>query len=178
MRRKEEQRICKRLMECYDQDQSGELDREELRRMLRDYAEAIYKRQATPNDDDLDFIIFVVSSGLQAHVSCENAMNATHIWSDMLEQGPKVKKLLKKYDTDGSCTIEAGELRKLLREMNDFEEVLPATVTWIMAMGDSSGDGQLNAEELVRAIAAWYGHLDASPNAGAEVNGSGCCIVM
>lgn len=160
-RRAREQSIADRLMTMYDADSSGELEPKELASLLTDYADNVLKKRVWPTQDDLDFIIFLCGDGVTDKIQRAEVMKAAHTWHDIVEQEARVKTLLHKYDKDGSCDIDQEELRAFLRELNDGEPVPAATIGWIMAVGDKTGDGSLDFAELTRAVAAWYGHVDA-----------------
>lgn len=163
-RREREKSIADRLMAMYDADNSGELEPRELSALLGDYADNVLKRRVLPNKDDLDFIIFLCGDGVSNKIQRAEVMKAAHTWHDIVEQEEKVSTMLRKHDKDGSCDIDAEELRLFLKELNDGEAVQRETVDWIMAVGDKSGDGSLDFAELTRAVAAWYGHVETADN--------------
>lgn len=155
--------ISLKLMHAYDKDKSGHLERSELHQMLHDYAEVCFQQDLWPTDDDLDFIVFIVTEGKGGQITLDKVTKATHLWGEVVEQRPKVRDLLEKYDADGSSLIDEDELLNMLCELNDDKPVSAETVNWIMRMGDVSGEGQLDLDELTRAVAAWYGNITTEP---------------
>lgn len=160
-KRSQEESIADRLMALYDADSSGQLEPKELASLLADYADNVLKQKVWPTQDDLDFVIFLCGDGDSGNLQRSEVMKAAHTWHDIVEQEARVKTLLMKYDKDGSLDINKEELRLFLKELNEGEDVSAATLGWIMAVGDKSGDGSLDVAELTRAVAAWYGHVEA-----------------
>mmetsp|Transcript_41075 Transcript_41075/g.64222 ORF Transcript_41075/g.64222 Transcript_41075/m.64222 type:complete len:225 (-) Transcript_41075:35-709(-) len=174
-RREKEKSISARMLACYDDDSSGELERKELASLLHDYGEHVLKMSQWPSKDDLDFIILMCGDVASDKITSPDVMRAAHIWHDMLEQQAKVYRLLHKYDSDGSCDIDEKELSKLMRELNDGLPVGSDTISWVMAVGDKSGDGTLDFAELTRAVAAWYGHIEPAVEGGTK---SAACVIL
>jgi Ca2+-binding EF-hand superfamily protein len=166
--------ISAKMLAMYDEDKSGELERRELASLLHDYGEHVMKRPQWPSEDDLDFIMCMCGDAENGKIPSADVMRAAHTWQDIIEQQVRVQVLLKKYDGDGSHDINEAELTRLMAELNDGLPVGQETISWVMAVGDKSGDGGLDFDELTRAVAAWYGHIEPA-SAGAK---SSVCILL
>eukprot|EP00403_Amphidinium_massartii_P019154 CAMPEP_0178410260 /NCGR_PEP_ID=MMETSP0689_2-20121128/20886_1 /TAXON_ID=160604 /ORGANISM="Amphidinium massartii, Strain CS-259" /LENGTH=204 /DNA_ID=CAMNT_0020031427 /DNA_START=81 /DNA_END=691 /DNA_ORIENTATION=- len=152
----EESAVLERLVSIYDKDRSGQLERQELAQLLRDYSNHSLGRTVEPDSDDMDFIMFIVDKDNSGCVDWKELKRAIDIWYSFLQERPRIQQLFIKYDSDGSCSIEQNELQNLLEELNDGVAVPAEVLSWIMNMGDLTGDGVLSAVELARATAAWY----------------------
>jgi len=174
LRKEKEKKLVESMMAMYDEDESGFLDLSELALLLRDYADSIFGRSVEPSEADLEFLMFLCGDGKNNRVGQASVMKAVHTWHDMVGQGAKIAGLVAKHDSDGSCLIEDDELSKVLRELNDGIAVPDETRAWIMSIGDVTGDGGLDVQELTRAIAAWYGMVEE----GSPANGSKSCMIL
>jgi len=167
-----EKEFAAKVMAAYDEDKSGQLEQLELKSCLSDYAETVHHVHRQPSEDDLVFLLLLCGSGDQKTVKLDDLSRALSIWDHLLSHTNKVLDLFRKNDKDGNCQIDRGELAIILLKLNR-SPVPVETIDWVLAMGDLSGDGRLDAEELVRAVAAWYGAEEEEP-----VNRSKVCIVL
>mmetsp|Transcript_6514 Transcript_6514/g.11316 ORF Transcript_6514/g.11316 Transcript_6514/m.11316 type:complete len:222 (+) Transcript_6514:140-805(+) len=152
--------VLERLVSLYDKDNSGQLDRHELAKLLRDYAAHTQGTAVEPDSDDMDFIMFIVDKDDSGCVDRRELKKALDIWGSFLRERPRIEELFHKYDSDGNCSIEPNELEKLLEELNDGVPVPKEVLQWVIHMGDLTGDGVLSVMELSRAAAAWYANSD------------------
>eukprot|EP00929_Paragymnodinium_shiwhaense_P009256 TRINITY_DN113354_c0_g1_i1.p1 TRINITY_DN113354_c0_g1~~TRINITY_DN113354_c0_g1_i1.p1 ORF type:complete len:234 (-),score=66.26 TRINITY_DN113354_c0_g1_i1:60-761(-) len=183
-RKKKEEAFATKVLNAYDEDGSGFLEIEELRFCLRDYASEVFKREVEPSEDDLDFLLFLCSEDMKAAAfAVHELLKALKLWDDMLTYTPKISRVIKRRDSNGDGYIDRRELALFMLEINEGNPVDARTLDWIMQMGDLSGDGVLGPPELVRAIAAWYGHVEPTSGRASSADGSGgtsskCCAIL
>eukprot|EP00927_Polykrikos_kofoidii_P072623 TRINITY_DN68725_c0_g1_i1.p1 TRINITY_DN68725_c0_g1~~TRINITY_DN68725_c0_g1_i1.p1 ORF type:complete len:215 (+),score=45.08 TRINITY_DN68725_c0_g1_i1:78-722(+) len=173
-RKAKERAISSKLMDMYDADHSGLLDVMELERLLADYATNVFKVSRTPTDEDMDFLQLICGEKNSSTIGLEEVMKALHTWDDIIQQGPKVERLIRKFDKDEDCQIGESELKNVLRQLNDGTPVSDDELRWFMKIGDASGDGRLDPAELTRAVAAWMGNVFV-PESESR---SQCCTVF
>eukprot|EP00746_Dinoflagellata_sp_MGD_P019193 gnl/MRDRNA2_/MRDRNA2_14458_c0_seq1.p1 gnl/MRDRNA2_/MRDRNA2_14458_c0~~gnl/MRDRNA2_/MRDRNA2_14458_c0_seq1.p1 ORF type:complete len:140 (+),score=33.40 gnl/MRDRNA2_/MRDRNA2_14458_c0_seq1:186-605(+) len=65
-------------------------------------------------------------------------------------------KIFKKHDIDESGKLDATELKTVLKEFNDGEEVSDIDCEWVLRKADILGDGHVTKIELQRALSMWY----------------------
>lgn len=65
-------------------------------------------------------------------------------------------KLIAKYDTDRSGTLELEELDRLLSDFNGGIAVKPDELEFIMKVADFNHDNTINENEVLQALRAWY----------------------
>uniref|UniRef100_A0A7S0YS44 EF-hand domain-containing protein n=1 Tax=Hemiselmis tepida TaxID=464990 RepID=A0A7S0YS44_9CRYP len=82
-------------------------------------------------------------------------------WSD-LEHQNKLKKVLRKYDTEKTGFLERKELGEMLTDLNDGEAPSDEEVLWVLRVADSKNqdvDDRLDVTELDAAIETWNSYL-------------------
>mmetsp|Transcript_8642 Transcript_8642/g.20187 ORF Transcript_8642/g.20187 Transcript_8642/m.20187 type:complete len:222 (+) Transcript_8642:46-711(+) len=75
----------------------------------------------------------------------------------------EVRGLLEKYDTDGSKTLDADEVRKLIEEL-DKAPPLAKDVNWVMKMGDKDGGGTIAFGELFVVLQKYKKYRHDNPD--------------
>ena len=121
-----------------DTDKSGMVDINEFCRLLRversPFVERLFSMFDTDKTGLIDLKEFVV--GL-SNVGTEAREN-------------KVKFAFKVFDLDGSGSIDADELRKIVKATNmASEKQLTRKVEWLMKQCDTDGDGMISYDEFV-----------------------------
>ena len=121
-----------------DTDKSGMVDINEFCRLLRversPFVERLFSMFDTDKTGLIDLKEFVV--GL-SNVGTEAREN-------------KVKFAFQVFDLDGSGSIDADELRKIVKATNmASEKQLTRKVEWLMKQCDTDGDGMISHDEFV-----------------------------
>lgn len=79
---------------------------------------------------------------------------------------------LKYYDKDNSNSLDASELKQLMRDLNDGIPPGDNEVEAILKQCDADGSGKIDAAELRKVIVIWFASVE-----GAKHNeGCGCAI--
>lgn len=92
------------------------------------------------------------------------------VWKNFKENYTFINDMFEKYDTDKSGDLSKEQLRPLLVELNEDDEVTEAEVDKVISLADTQGtngkgDGRIDKLELMRAVAVWYSDVDSkNPN--------------
>lgn len=155
-RYEEEVKTIAKMLDLYDADQSRTLNQAEVSKMLGDYrAEALGKKEP-PTEEEVECLVSLVDQNKDGRIEKREILNCLKTWFAYLEKKDGVMEMLKKFDLSRTGKINHGELRPLLQELNDGEEIPDDVLAWVWKQGDITGDGALSAVELTRAIASWY----------------------
>eukprot|EP00746_Dinoflagellata_sp_MGD_P162678 gnl/MRDRNA2_/MRDRNA2_90339_c0_seq1.p1 gnl/MRDRNA2_/MRDRNA2_90339_c0~~gnl/MRDRNA2_/MRDRNA2_90339_c0_seq1.p1 ORF type:complete len:258 (+),score=62.23 gnl/MRDRNA2_/MRDRNA2_90339_c0_seq1:74-775(+) len=122
-----------------------------LRSALQKYAEA---KKLTA--DDVDFIYHaadVDKNGVLDPEEVKFAFRMYRVWAD---HHVKFQEAFHKYDADKSGSLNHGEFRELLVELNEGQLVKNEEVAWVMERADVNQDGVLHLVELIVAVSVWY----------------------
>lgn len=158
------------IMAKYDQDQTGSLDKAELRPVLRDFSLECFHVDVQPSDEDISFLFSLYdkkddfSAGGQkgapsvvGMLDLEEILKVVDAWSEFVKQKDNATKLFEAHDVDKSSSLDAQELQAVLDEVksDDVAEVPTIVTTWIFQQADVNGNGSLSCMELSRALCAF-----------------------
>lgn len=150
-------KVLGELLKHFDEDGSGRLEREELRRMLTSYAEQELQMKNTPTDDDLDFI-FDCCGGVRS-IGQGNLIQCIDLWEAYCENRDKVQAFFDKYDEGNDGVIDVHELANMLAELSR-SPISDAEAEDVLKAGDVTGSGKLRPMELLKAICAWQWEME------------------
>ncbi|XP_055328863.1 calbindin-32-like [Paramacrobiotus metropolitanus] len=162
----------------YDADASRFLEKEEIRRFLKDFMNSALLSSASPQnvteteadqlyelfmeefDENKDGVISIRE--LTAVLPVEESFFALFRTVNPPESGIDYMKIWKKYDVDGSGYIESDELRNFLRDLlarakppvKVDEKTLEEYSKELMTLFDVNNDGKLGLQELIRLLPA------------------------
>ncbi|CAE7198823.1 unnamed protein product [Symbiodinium natans] len=142
-----------KMIQNYDSQQKGGLDRAELQALLADL---------TSTDvtlDELDFFFSVNDSSGDGMIGPDELPAVLRIWDSHIHELEYVRDLMTKFDGNRDGGLQREELRKLLQDLNDGMDVDDAEVDYVMEEADLMGNGVVTSMELKRAIAFWYGNV-------------------
>mmetsp|Transcript_2304 Transcript_2304/g.4189 ORF Transcript_2304/g.4189 Transcript_2304/m.4189 type:complete len:236 (+) Transcript_2304:53-760(+) len=151
--------LADKLMKGYDRDQSGFLDKQEMVRMLKDYAQEIYYQKELPSEDDVKFLISVADrddgNGKDGVLDRTEVLDACYAWGDFIQKKSIMAQLVKNHDQDADELIDKVELASILFEIGDGMIVPEDALDWIFEEADLDKSGVLNLMELARATCAF-----------------------
>jgi len=161
------------ILQKYDADHSGKLERNELSQLLMDY-DFSSNNPRLPSEEELNLIFSVTDP---KH-SSEDSIDLGHLkpalqeWKGYLQMREPLKVVFSEYDVSGTGKLEPCELKEYLKTMNGNKQVSDEEVDWVLSRADISGDGACSSlTELYLATKSWSLRKR-------ERHGGQCCIVM
>eukprot|EP01065_Artemidia_motanka_P037278 TRINITY_DN4569_c0_g1_i1.p1 TRINITY_DN4569_c0_g1~~TRINITY_DN4569_c0_g1_i1.p1 ORF type:complete len:228 (+),score=49.22 TRINITY_DN4569_c0_g1_i1:69-686(+) len=160
------------IFKKYDTDQSGRLDREQVANIMTDL-DGSTPPGTRPPEEEIDYIMHE-SAGTDSEVSREELSQMIALWASYVKEKQIVEDSWDRHDTDRSGTLGREQLRTLLIELNEGEDVPLEEVDFLMGLFDADKSGDLKRVEATRAVHCWYiAHEEKE-----EEPGSRCCTVQ
>jgi Ca2+-binding EF-hand superfamily protein len=142
----------------FDVDQSGYLDRDEVRMLLQEFLEETH--DITP--EELVWVFKIADQNGDDRISLQEMVHAIRAWHGYVHISEEYADLFDAYSMDGEgLTLE--ELRSLLTALNDGAEVSEADAADVLEHADVLGDGVIQRFELLGAIGTWYVSIGRDP---------------
>eukprot|EP00756_Hemistasia_phaeocysticola_P003313 Hpha_TRINITY_DN12179_c0_g1::TRINITY_DN12179_c0_g1_i1::g.82058::m.82058 len=160
------------IFKKYDTNRSGFLDREQVCNIMTDLDTAT-PTGTRPEPAEIDFVMRE-SAGDDSQVSREELGQTIALWASYVREKTLVEEAWDRHDKDKSGTLSKPQLKTLLIELNEDEDVSNEEVDVLMSLFDEDKSGDLKRVEATKAVHCWYvAHED---DAGAKPS-SGCCTV-
>jgi len=155
----------------YDTDRSGYLDRSQVTNIMTDL-DSSTPPGTKPSEDEITFVMSE-SAGDDSQVSREELGQTIALWASYVREKVAVEQAWDRHDKDKTGTLSGDQLKSLLTELNEGEEVAQEEVDLLMAEFDSDKSGDLKRVEATKAVHCWYvAHEDDE-----EKPSSGCCVI-
>jgi len=160
--RRKHQKFIRSLMVKYDKSQSGNLQPDELKELLKDlnHGEPV-------TDEEVGTILNSVdhrNGYVNGCIDLDELETALLVWKNYKENAPLIVSTFEKYDTDQSGKLGFEEFKALLKDLNEGHDVDDEEARQVMEKADSGKakgkDGQIDRTEVVVAIAEWYSSMD------------------
>ncbi|CAE7264808.1 CML14 [Symbiodinium microadriaticum] len=139
----------------YDRDNSGALEVEEFRALLRDFNEG-----RDPTEEEHAFMMKLSDKDGDGRISLGELHYALRAWHSYRHMDDSLLRLFAEFDFDESGHLSVAELERLLTAMNGNKPVPRHEVFRVMQEADTLGDHVIHRAELLGAISAWYGNVD------------------
>ncbi|CAE6959336.1 unnamed protein product [Symbiodinium sp. CCMP2592] len=139
----------------YDRDNSGALEVEEFRALLRDFNEG-----REPTEEEHAFMMKLSDKDGDGRISLGELHYALRAWHSYRHMDDSLLRLFAEFDFDESGHLSVAELERLLTAMNGNKPVPRHEVFRVMQEADTLGDHVIHRAELLGAISAWYGNVD------------------
>jgi len=110
----------------------------------------------TPITEDVDFICQAADTDRNGVLDPEEVNFAFRMYRIWIDHHQKFESSFRKYDMDGSGSLDRAEFQKFLVELNEGKQVKDEEVSWVMERADVSADGTLQLVELIIAVSVWY----------------------
>jgi len=144
------------LMKKYDVNESGDLDRSQLKQLMTDY-----NNKVEPNEEEVSFVLKMADARSTGSVSDENEIKeAVSAWKGLQRDMDLINARYEHYDNNQSGMLEKGQLKVLLQDLNEGIPPTKAEVEWVLAAADKSESGGVDHDELRAAIAIDLVHAD------------------
>eukprot|EP01064_Diplonema_japonicum_P024717 TRINITY_DN3537_c0_g1_i1.p1 TRINITY_DN3537_c0_g1~~TRINITY_DN3537_c0_g1_i1.p1 ORF type:complete len:248 (+),score=62.61 TRINITY_DN3537_c0_g1_i1:62-805(+) len=152
--RKRKEKSVKKVMDTYDLNKSGKLEKEQLK--------AVISRLNNEEVDDREvaWLLATCDTDNDGGIDKEELFTALSWWEHYQYSKPQLQQLLGSYDLNNTGRLELEDLRKVLIHLNDNQHVGRSEAEKILEMCDASADGGLQANELMYAISVWYASHD------------------
>lgn len=171
-----EQARLQSLMRKYDVNESGDLDRDQLTKMMTDY-----NNKVPPNEHEIDFVFKMADARKTGSISDVNEIkSAVGLWKGLQRDMELLDARYDFYDKSKTGTLEEDELKTLLTDLNEGIPPSKAEVKWVLSAADQSLNRGVDREELRAAIAVWYSTSNvgaARGGAATEKKSSACAIL-
>eukprot|EP00440_Ansanella_granifera_P035568 gb/GFBE01038581.1/.p1 GENE.gb/GFBE01038581.1/~~gb/GFBE01038581.1/.p1 ORF type:complete len:204 (+),score=58.79 gb/GFBE01038581.1/:1-612(+) len=184
---KEEARKRQTLQELFDkldESKNGTLSRDEVKNLLRE----ISKEEKDPSEDELEFVMKMAGQKNEdEEINKEELETAILCWqcyqTSFADDRSMGSVLFKRYDTDLSGKLNRRQIKGLLAELNNGEEVSEDDVDWVLQKADVLKDGEISKIELNQAIAAWFQNQNtkarlAQPSTSSTKSKSSVCAIL
>lgn len=113
-------------------------------------------KNGIPSKEDIDFICQVADTDNNGVLEAEEVNFAFRIYCVWADHHTAFEQQFRKFDVDGSGSLDRLEFQKFLVELNEGEQVKDEEVVWVMEKADVSRDGKLQFLELIIAVSVWY----------------------
>ena len=111
----------------------------------------------------------------EARLTQNEMMLAMVTWRSYLEDKDFIDDVIGKYDADRNGIISEPELKAMLTDLNDGEDVDDGDVSIVFQQADFNKDESISRVEIKCAIAMWYALVDEDDEAGV---GSCACVLL
>jgi Ca2+-binding EF-hand superfamily protein len=143
------------LLTRFDASETGSLSAREVRRLMV----SAWGEDFMPSDEDVELVMRVGGERCKPEISAGELPMAMAIVKSMAEEQMRLSATFAKYDVNDSGQLECDQLAKLLRDLNDGEEVSSEDVAMVLRQADAGGTGTIRREELKPAIMIWYVYI-------------------
>mmetsp|Transcript_56198 Transcript_56198/g.176095 ORF Transcript_56198/g.176095 Transcript_56198/m.176095 type:complete len:199 (-) Transcript_56198:89-685(-) len=151
------------LVAKYDSDCSGQLDLDQVRRLLsetcgqevaKEEAEYFWKRFDRSGQGGI------------SRLEVEGMLVSFHCY---MNNKAEADKYMAKYDTSKTGSLSRSELKALMIDLNGGEAVSEEEVDFVLNQADLLGDGRIAKPEIVRAVTMWYAYVE---------DHKACCAIL
>eukprot|EP00421_Protoceratium_reticulatum_P000057 CAMPEP_0168364786 /NCGR_PEP_ID=MMETSP0228-20121227/4385_1 /TAXON_ID=133427 /ORGANISM="Protoceratium reticulatum, Strain CCCM 535 (=CCMP 1889)" /LENGTH=196 /DNA_ID=CAMNT_0008377553 /DNA_START=112 /DNA_END=702 /DNA_ORIENTATION=+ len=147
--RESEDRILNGLIKENDKNFSGQLEFEQLRRLLEE------ESQTQIYDDEVEYYLKRFDSHGGGGINKNDLEPMLRSFRVYMKFKAKADKLFEKYRKGGKMCLEPPELTAMMTELNHGHHVTEDEVKYVLRQADLLGDGNIWRPEIVRAHAMW-----------------------
>eukprot|EP00420_Gonyaulax_spinifera_P032983 CAMPEP_0197891248 /NCGR_PEP_ID=MMETSP1439-20131203/27773_1 /TAXON_ID=66791 /ORGANISM="Gonyaulax spinifera, Strain CCMP409" /LENGTH=196 /DNA_ID=CAMNT_0043511333 /DNA_START=80 /DNA_END=670 /DNA_ORIENTATION=- len=155
----------KKLIDHYDTNKSGDLDKDQLKKLLSDDSgEQI-------DDIEVEYYMHRFDRSNEGGINKDEVEGVLMSFHCYIKHRAMAEEYLVKYDSSKTGALTREELKALLTDLNDGLPVNEEGVDFVLKEADLLGDGKIEKPEIVRAVTMWYCYA-------AHSKPGGCCAVM
>jgi len=110
--------------------------------------------------EELDFFFSVNDTSGDGKIGPDELPAVLETWKSHIHSIPEVRTIFEKFDKNRDGHLQKEELRKLLIELNDGEDVEDEELDYVLEEADLMENGVISIIELKRAIAFWYHNVE------------------
>jgi len=152
------------LLEEYDVDHSGQLDRAEFSSLLEDFNEG-----EAPTKDELEWLMKVADKNHDNLISGAELTVAMKSWEGYTHMSSEFSHMFEQFDADHNGSLDLTEFQELLTSLNGGKEVSMAQAQEVIQHADVMGDGKIGRFELEGAVGSWYMAVGRKPTPEMDV---------
>lgn len=166
----------------YDKDESGDIDRDELGKLMTAVKrEATQDAETAPVEDNILDLIMKKYADASGRIKHDRILNAIKAFKSYLAQELTYKDLFAKYDADGSGTLTEAELLPMLKEIAPppYKTATAGDASFVLSKCDDDKSGTITFDELRPAITTWMELAKEVPPEPEKTQGSsGICALL
>ncbi len=152
--RREIEAALEEIWSQYDPERSGSIDMQHLRRLMEDL-----NRPHAVSDVAVEFVMRTADVSKTGQIDKGELRLAIPTYLALQSEQARIASMFDRFDSENSGFLNQKEVMEMLQELNDHVPPTPAEVAWVIENADSSGNGQLDKSETLRAVALWYPRL-------------------
>jgi Ca2+-binding EF-hand superfamily protein len=109
------------LIKKYDENKSGDLDAQELRKCIQVYSESRNwtTEPVTPTDEEVALLLKAASKYKQGSVDASEMEDVLALWHSYVTNRAMIQTVFDKYDTDRNQKLEFDQLVRYLTDLNE-----------------------------------------------------------
>eukprot|EP00927_Polykrikos_kofoidii_P055695 TRINITY_DN49909_c0_g1_i1.p1 TRINITY_DN49909_c0_g1~~TRINITY_DN49909_c0_g1_i1.p1 ORF type:complete len:294 (-),score=52.76 TRINITY_DN49909_c0_g1_i1:205-1005(-) len=150
------EQLAKELFSKYDQDWSGTLSKDEIRRLATDLLGENTAVLGGLSDDDLQLIMSCGGSQHREELAKDELPKAIAVLTSIKKHNEALVTIFRDSDIDDSGQLAAGELKSLLTNIGGGVPPTQSDVRFILHSCQRSLDEPLPLTELKAALGCWY----------------------
>mmetsp|Transcript_126151 Transcript_126151/g.251980 ORF Transcript_126151/g.251980 Transcript_126151/m.251980 type:complete len:194 (+) Transcript_126151:52-633(+) len=162
---KKAERQRKALIQKYDVSKTGQLSKEELKKLL------IEDSKTEVSDQDVDYYFKRFDRSESGGITQEEIEALLASFHDYLRTKPEAEEFMKKYDVSKDGCLDKEELKQLMIDMNGGGPVDDAEVDEVMQAADMLKHEKIEMQDLLYALAIWDSSLD-------QRSSGSCCVLL
>jgi len=151
-----------KLMKKYDKSQSGNLEKSELKNMLKDLNDG-----TDPTPEEVEMILTTVDArdgDLNGAIDLHELETAMLVWKNYQENRAYIDSVFDRFDVDANGDLDFEQLKAFLHDLSDGEEVSDTEVQHVMDIADKGAangkDRRIDKSEVIRAASEWYACIE------------------
>ena len=140
------------LFQKYDENNSGYLESEQLRKLMIELNGNI-----AVSDHALNFVMSQATIGVDDNrISPAELAPAVSLWRYLQHEQAFIEQRFDDFDSSNNHQLEIEELKEFLTSLNDDIPVTDKEARWVLSQTDKDKSGGLDKMELRAAVALWY----------------------
>ena len=150
------QKMCKTLLEEYDINGNGTLDKYELKEMM-----VKLNGGKMPPQSDVETVLAQCDSCGDGKLDATELETVIPLWMALIKERVYISSVFDKYDKDNSGGLTEAELRLFLADLNQGEEPSDEEIQYVITQAElkasrnGAADGVVGRSELTAAVEMW-----------------------
>jgi Ca2+-binding EF-hand superfamily protein len=159
-----------RILDKYDTNTEGELERQHLKSLMSDLLESSKGVGYVVEEQDVDDLMKICSPAHRGTIRPNEILRAVDIWQRYLKVLPEIEPMFSKYDTNQDGRLNVRELKRLLVDLDHGVVVDDSDVEWVLQQINCWDERKIGKLDMERVLYIWPSHSERKQNA--------CCCVQ